>query len=278
MRPWSPEAPILAAIMGEQSVELTHLDSSSRAERPRRAAPFIITPYVAGPNGRLTAQIPSCCPASADTAEAECRLVIVHHRHRKTGPQHPVTVMRCRTHGCAFTLYPPGYAPYRRQPVMSVAPDGAEFCCETDKDREETRFDETLFEGALDAKRGRSWMKSPSRHLPKRPSGTRSRHLHVAARIVGLASDLSDRVRLSIATMLSVSTMQLREGSRVTSHRRLGKAIWAVLARLRGGARCALKLLVCGHLVGRWGEPLHWDAQRQVLQRSLLVRPSTVFC
>jgi hypothetical protein len=161
---------------------------------------------------------------------------------------------------------------------MKVAPDGREIHREAEKDREETRFDQTLFEAALDAKHGRAQMTNPSQHPSKRPNRTRSRHLHLAARIVGVAHDLSDRVRLPIATILSVSTLQLREGSRATGHRRLGKAVCAVLTRLKGGARRALDLLLCGHLVGRWGEPRQWDAQRQLLERSPFAPPSTAVC
>jgi hypothetical protein len=43
-------------------------------------------------------------------------------RERKTGPAHPLAVVRCRTHGRCFTIYPPGFAPFvrRRMPCPEV--------------------------------------------------------------------------------------------------------------------------------------------------------------
>ena len=85
---------------------------------------------------------------------------------------------------------------------------------------------------------------------------------------MGLARDLSDRVRSSIAAVLSVNHLQLREGSRAVGYRAMGQAVCGVLAQIKGGARRALQLLVCGNLTELWGEPLYWDIQRQVLERS----------
>ena len=200
--------------------------------------------------------------------------MIVHHRHRKTGPQHPLTTLRCRTHGHAFTLYPPGYAPYRRQPVMKLAADGKPILGEEERYRRE--FGGTVFEAALEAKHDRPRQANVTQHLPKKPSGTRGRHLQLGARIVGVAHNLSDRLRLTIATILRVSTLQLREGSRAAGQRGIAKAVCAVLQGMIGGPRRAWHLLVCGHLSGNWGEPLYWDAQRQLLERSSFVPATTV--
>ncbi len=234
--------------------------------RPRSNRPFIVTPYIAGPDGRLTAQIPSCCPAGCGSGEAGCRLWIERHRPRKTGPQHALTVLWCRTHRCAFTLYPPAYAPYRRQAVLRVAPDGEPIRGEGDP--QQTDFGGTVFEAALDAKRGRAWARESGKQSPEQWWGTQGRHMRLAARLAGVARDLGERVRHAIATVLSVATLELIEGTRAAGYRGIGTAICAVLGRLRGGARRARQLLLCGHLSGNWGEPLHWDAQRRFLERS----------
>ncbi len=177
-------------------------------------------------------------------------------------------MLRCRTHGCAFTLYPPGYAPYRRQPVMRVAPDGKPIHGEGDRQR--TDFAQTVFEAALDARQGRQWARqSDSFHdPPERWWGTQGRHLTLAARLVGIARDLSDRARSSIAAVLSVGHLQLRESSHAVGYRAIGHAVCGVLERMRGAAWRARQLLVCGCLADLWGEPLYWDAPRQVLERS----------
>jgi hypothetical protein len=183
--------------------------------------------------------------------------------------------MHCRTHDCGFTLYPPGYAPYRRQPVMRVAPDGAPIYGEGDRQR--TDFSQTLFEAALDAKQGQAWARESDRFHdpPQRWWGTQGRHLRRGARLLGLAGDLSDRVRSCIAAVLSVPQLVLREGTRAVGYRAIGQAICEVLEQIPGAARRALHLLVCGSLSGLWGEALYWDAQRQVLERSAFLVAGT---
>lgn len=180
-------------------------------------------------------------------------------------------MVRCRTHACAFTLYPPGYAPYRRQAVMRVAPDGRPIRGESDQER--TDFGGTVFQAALSTRRSQPLVTSSGQELSERRGGTQRRHLRLAARLVGVARGLADRVRCSIAAVLWVPTLQLIEGSRAVGCRGIGEAVCGVLTRLRG-VRRAWHLLVCGHLTGSWGEPLHWHAERQVLERSPFVAPA----
>jgi len=149
---------------------------------------------------------------------------------------------------------------------MTVAPDGQLIYGEGDRQR--TQFGDTVFDAALNAKGERQPLTKPSERPPKKPSRSCRRQLQLAARVVGVARGLSDRVRLPIATILSVATLHLREGSRAAGHWGIAKAVRWVLRRLRAGPRTAMQLLVCGHLAGLWGEPLHWDDQRQVLKRS----------
>jgi hypothetical protein len=238
---------------------------------PRQSRPFICTPYIRGPDGQLVATLPDCCPirACSPGTTTDCELRTAYSRPRKTGPPHPLAVVECRTHGAAFTLYPPGYAPYRRQPVLRLSPDGSPILHEKGRDAERADFDGTLFQSALDARDGVAWAReSGGPSPPERYWPTQGRHLSLAARITGVARELGERVRVSIAMLLSVDGLGLHEGAQATGYRALGKAICAVLAKLRGQARRALDLLRCGALVGRWGEPLHWDADRGVLERA----------
>lgn len=57
-------------------------------------------------------------PLRAPCAEGEtsrCKIGLHLLRERRTGPGHPVAVIRCRTHGRFFTIYPPGFVPYGRE-------------------------------------------------------------------------------------------------------------------------------------------------------------------
>jgi hypothetical protein len=218
--------------------------------------------------------MPSSCPARGDPGESQCELAVHHHRDRKTGPEHPLAVVQCRTHGVAFTLYSPGYAPYRRQPVLRLAPDGATIRAESVPLKPD--FEGTVFEAALDGREGRRWARDSGDELPERWWSTQGRHLRLASRLVGVALDLGERVRESIAAVLSVGTLVLRESSLARGYRALAAAVCDVLLRLRGGAPLrAAQLLVCGHLIGQWGEPLHWDVKRRALLRSPFRIPGT---
>lgn len=241
--------------------------------RPRQSRPFICTPYVAGPDGQLTATMPDRCPirACSPGMTTDCELRTAYYRPRKTGPAHPLAVVECRAHGAAFTLYPPGYAPYRRQSVLRLSHDGSPILREKHRDGERADFDGTLFESALDARDGVAWARDsgdPTLDVPERYWGGQGRHLSLAARITGVARDLSEQVRVSIAMVLSVDCLGLREGSQAVGYRGIGKAICSVLAKLKGRARRAMDLLTCGALAGCWGEPLHWDAARRILERA----------
>ena len=149
--------------------------------------------------------------------------------------------------------------------MLQVAPDGRPVHDEGG-DRLRRDFGGTLFEAALDARDGRPWSRSTDGE-PQRSWGTQGRHLGIAARVLGLVQDLADGVREGIAAVLSVDLLRLRDGSRASGYRSLGSAVCDVLARLKGGARRALHLMLCGHLVRRWGEPLLWDPRRGMLER-----------
>jgi hypothetical protein len=237
----------------------------SYPNRPGPDRPFVITPYLERAGKVMVPEMPDRCPAWASGSEP-CRLAIHHWRVRKTGPRFPLAVVRCAVHGFgAFTLYPPSYAPYRRQAVLQVAPDGSAVHDAAGRLRGD--FGGTLFEAAVDARDGRPWSRETGGEL-ERSWGSQGRHLDLGSRLTGVARDLADRVREAISAVLSASTLLLREASRVRGYRAIGAAVCRILRGLRGGPRRAVQLLICGHWIGQWGEPLHWDADRRVLERS----------
>ena len=240
---------------------------ASYLDAQRSHRPFIVTPYVARTDGELEAQMPSSCPRGAGAVEP-CRLSLHHRRSRKTGPEHPLAVIACRTHGVAFTLYPPGYGPWRRQSVERLSPDGRALGVEIDLEAAE--FAGTLFEAAADARAGRAWARDggASDRPPERWWSTQGRHLALAARLVGVAAELCDKTRERLAAVLSVGTLLLRDKAKARGYRAIGDAVCSVLTALGRGPRRARRLLLCGHLVGCLGEPMYWDARRGVLHRS----------
>ena len=233
---------------------------------PRLRRPFLVTPYTPDRDGHLSSAMPSRCPHGLKSAKPLCSIKIDHFRDRKTGPEHPLAVARCRPHGLGFTLYPAGFAPYRRQAVIKIAPDGSAISTEETELRED--FAGTIFAAAVDGAEGLSWARDTHDAIPDRFWGTQERHLKFASRLVGVARGLADRVRESIATVLSVSGLRQREHSTAIGYRAIGKAVCDTLRQLRGShASRASALLMCGYLNGLWGEPLHWDVTRDDLLR-----------
>ncbi len=240
----------------------------------RKSSPFIVTPYLVDATAGLSASMPTRCPAGAVGAKSACRLRRHGSRQRKTGPQCPVAIVRCQTHGRSFTLYPPGFAPYARQLLVPLAPDGEQISVAD----EIAVFDDTPFEAAIDAKSGRAWARESDESPalpPDRWWSTQNRHLVRAARLLGVSHGLSDTVRGKIAAVLSLSTLFLREQVVTRGYRAIGDAVCSVLALLRRGRQAANDLLVCAHLAGQCGEPFFWDARRQVLRQSPFLEAGT---
>ncbi len=207
-----------------------------------------------------------------EKGEADCELRKLYDRDRKTGPCHPLAVLRCRRHGEAFTLYPLPFGPYLRLPVERVSPDGAAVLgepSETATDPVRRGFNATIFGAALDAADGKAWARNSLKVVPEQWWGVQGRRLAEAARMVGIAPDQSDSEREVFAQVLGVDGLLLREKAQAArtggGYRGLGQAVKAVLDALKATASRALRLLTCGHLTGRWGRPLAWDPQRRCL-------------
>jgi hypothetical protein len=160
--------------------------------------------------------------------------------------------------------------------VLKIAPDGSPILDDPPASssraaRLSSDFEGTLFQSALDASEGRAWARDSGEGVAEGWWSTQGRHLDITARIVGVATDLSDRLRETLAHLLEVDLLLLQEtkGSLPPSrgYRRTGEAIRHVLAALRTGTWRAAALLMCGHLVGRWGEPHYWCPQRRCFDR-----------
>lgn len=191
-----------------------------------------------------------------------------HLRPRKTGPCYPLTVVKCHTHAIPFTLYPPGFGPYQRKPVLLLAPEGTAVLHEKSEDPLPD-FDGTLFEAALDAKEGRARARNPAKDLRDGWWTTQCRHLEMALKLLGLLGTTTDRVRETIAAVLSVACLLLRDESRIPEpgYQSRGHAVCAVLEALTGSAALrASRLLFCGYVIGKWGRPWTWDPSRRCLE------------
>lgn len=212
--------------------------------------------------------MPTTCPQGSSGGK-RCDVRRHFIRPRKTGPGFPLTVARCHTHGCSFTLYPPAFGPYLRSPVLRLAPDGTPPLSE-EKDREGLEaFEGTLFQAALDGERRKAWARDSVDGIPDRWWSTQGRHIDLAQRLLGIARDIGARLRERIAGVLSVDHLFLLDQARAEKdgHQARASAVCSVLRRLKRSAASALRLLLSGRLIGHWGTPRNWDPRRQVLDR-----------
>ena len=86
---------------------------------PRQREAFVCAPYVADESGKFrpTEKITQCPWAKGSEP---CRIRKHDFRRRKTGPGIPIRILRCRSHGLYFTVYPMGHVPCGRQPIAAV--------------------------------------------------------------------------------------------------------------------------------------------------------------
>lgn len=242
----------------------------------RSHRPFLIVPYLRGAGDVLVASLPDVCPFAEQSGG--CVLRRVHERARKTGPGHPIQVMRCRTHDRCFTLYPPGHAPYQRFAIERRAPDGGLLVVEGETDPVRTDFGGTVFEAGLDGKEGRAWRRcSSSEDEYDRWWGRQGRHQRLAGELLGVAAGVSAQERERVAALLGVGMLTLEEAGRDwhDGYRTRGRAITLVLRCVRRTFGRMLRLLHAGFLSRRWGRPMLWHAGRRTVETLPFPPPGT---
>jgi hypothetical protein len=256
---------------------------------------FLITSYREDDRGVLVASLPDqgLCHGQG---EQPCRLSIDHLRERKTGPGFALTVLKCHSHGMAFTLYPPGHVPYGRCAVAPVAPDASTLATRVEASGCEPRahdldpvppqartFSGTVFDAAIDAAQGLAWQREAQLEPPEdginRWWRTQHRHLTLATRLLGVAPELARAEQLEVAAVLGVPALLLSELARGLEgsggYAAQGQAVVEVLACLARGRSLADRIVRSGHIVGLWREPFCWDRRRGGWLRTPFRAPGT---
>ncbi len=181
--------------------------------------------------------------------------------------------MRCLAHQKYFTIYPPGYNPYGRKPLVHLATDGGRLL---DLENGVERFQGTLFDAALDASKNKPCGDGQglSSFLPFLP--TQVRHIQRAAAILGLEPALNDDQRHAIAQTLTLPSLLLHTAAAcfVTNpgYQDAGKAICSVLKELPDTTSLFERLAETGYQTGLWPAPFFMETHRQWL------RPSKFLC
>jgi hypothetical protein len=228
------------------------------ARSKARASPFVTTPYWVSPEGTV-AVLPG--RGSCWDRDRPCQVERHDRRARKTGPEWGwVAVARCRAHGRAFTIYPPGHVPYGRVPLVELAPDGS--AVRRNERDGPSPVPETLLLAASDAAKGKRWPREEAREGSVR--STQRRRVALAAVFFGLLSGKTPRVdTVAAVTQLPegvlVETIQVLAAS--SDFELWGRKVTSVAVDLadRAGRVVMDRLAVLGHLAGSWGRPFRWE-------------------
>ncbi len=211
---------------------------------------FVVAPYRPGADQRLRPELPRSCPWKDKRKDADSRCTVSEHhmRQRRTGPDHALMVAECGTHGRGFTIYPPGFAPYLRRPVLALTPDGSGVHGDGVKT--------SLFEAAQDASDGESWRPSGPAYTTGRWR-TQQRHIQVGVQLLGLDAEVPDATREQIAHRLAVPLLDLAPAPpQWAGFRTRGQRVMEVFARLPRTLSLPKQLLRCGSAAGLWPVPV----------------------
>lgn len=228
--------------------------TSKAGSASRRTSDFIVSPYLPDSHGDLQPEIPVRCLHSADGSP--CHLARHSRRLRKVGPGYPLVVVRCQDHRCCFTLYPPGYMPYAREPLLPVSPDGT-VCLVEEPETDPYAGSQLELSRAVEARLvGAANTISSTAAKATRRQGVR-RHVEFAAELFGLLTGAQQLMeRLSVVLVVSLPVLEkARETlsrTRALSVRLI--AVQEVRAALKVGDELLGRLLFAGQKVGLWGQ------------------------
>ncbi len=153
-------------------------------------------------------------------------------RNRQTGPEHSLAVIHCRTHRVCFTLYPPGFTPYGRVPLVRLSPDGQP----VERESDGQPFEGTLFQAVLDGCRGIAWPKESCDDSMHPRFITQQRHINRCILLLGLArgSPISCARALQVLRLPGLDIQQAREWvAGMKGFRHQSAATYKILAQLK---------------------------------------------
>ena len=225
----------------------------------------MVTVYRMDEAGKWRPMMPSQCPWGCD---GEGCVVTAHsERDRKTGPVVALVVVKCKTHRRFFTLYPRGWVPYGRSPIVPIgAVDGAN----TDAVAEALPSGEpgsvapvawrpTAFGEALAAAVGDLWTVEPRAAGTSRKMWGRTQARQIAA--AGQRLGLSEETRgaeIAAAELGVGLEVHSRERERFGSSRKRkvrGAAVERVVSSLVVDEGLLGRMLRTGASTRAWGRP-----------------------
>lgn len=209
---------------------------------------FLVAVYIPNDDGRMVVEtMPTECPCCE--AGVECKMSLHQYRQRKTGPKHPLAIVKCESHRRFYTVYPLGYVPYKRAPLV---PEGNENSGCDDL----TPWLDTVFESAV---RAGSFGESCSWSMEftgEKSWWTQMRQTRKAGEWLGL--NLIGLEQQRVAQKLRVGAVIHAQACRIyresSTLKRIAAAVVMVLAALEYGKNFLWSLLRTGKSTGLCGQ------------------------
>ena len=200
-----------------------------------RHRPFIQAVYIHGELRSVILDCPYVKPGEP------CSIVRHALRHRKTGPTHPLAILRCQVHDCAFTVYPPGFTPYARRQVL-----------EGPVQHDVPSLMQAVEDTATEGPRPRD-----ATGNAKGTWSTQQRLILQVSRMFGLGH-LDDQLR--VANAFAIPLTDLVVAAQTYGVRDRATTLHELIEGLTQD-----DLLAMGALMGCWGRPHRWEPDRDQL-------------
>lgn len=218
---------------------------------------FVSTTYRKNDDQSLVPDLPDKGPCCDDLGC--CQLGIKDRRKRSTGPKHLLFIVNCKTHHTCFTLYPPGFAPHGRTPLVPLAPDGSTL----NSDRGPP-FEGSFFQALLDGIKGKAWPKEcfDDSQMPR--FETQTRHLARICKLFRLFT-VSDKEREWVADLLNVPGLLLHQAhnaiKKTKGYQAVVSAMIPILEQLSETRLTFQGLSACGYYAGIWSKNQFWNVK-----------------
>jgi len=197
---------------------------------------FAEGPYHVAKNGSVEAEMPKRCPRAR--ADGTCRITKFSTRKRACGMGYPLLICICANHNYHFTVYPPGWQPYARSPIVHLTPDGKPIeIVRTDAEYEGTSpWSFTMFKSIIAAAAGRLWpeemqLGAADSPLPSDYQGvarTQKRCIKFFMKTFGLLKTSHHKRREKICDLLGIEMTTLQNSKEKMNLRSRGPPLWKI--------------------------------------------------
>lgn len=173
--------------------------------------------------------------------------------------------MECDRHHVSFTLYPPGYVPYGREPLTpDITVDGRYIVSEATDNHDYQirleRFGGTFFQAAVDAGLSEIWPKEETTGSLVPRFSTQLRKLDKITRLMGIHRHTTDGQSEEIADVLGIPGQLLTDARNHCMHhpsnmKTKGRAVCKLLLYHSPGFSFFEPILNAGSIAGLWPSP-----------------------